>query len=484
MISTFSSDRPIEKCADDRLGRTGFAEALARQIADTPSTESFVMGLVGPWGTGKTSLLNMISEVLQRRSDIVLVRFNPWLFSGTEQLIGHFFQELAAQLLEKPDHRLQTLAITLETYRQLLESLEPVPVVGAWAGRAVKLVKAIVRLLKRRSEALPQSVEGQRRKLDHVLRGLGKRLVVVIDDIDRLRRQEIQDLVRLVRLVADFPCTRYLLAFDRLRVERALAEAEDDGRAYLEKIIQVVHDVPVSRELDVARLLLSGLQQVTQDVRHGPFDPYEWQNVLNLVMRPLFGTVRDVQRYLNVLPATLEVIGDEVALVDVLALESIRVLLPDVFSLLAASPEALVMVNVLDHPGREYGDRMKSLWRSSSTPVVSTRRKCVSYARGCFPTAAATSTTLITVPSGSRSGGGAGVWRTRMCFASTWKRPCQWARCQLVTLRRPSALLLTRVHLLRCCSRRSQQRWSTYSNDCWTTKTSTRPPASREQSVC
>jgi predicted KAP-like P-loop ATPase len=68
---------------------------------------------------------------------------------------------------------------------------------------------------------------------------------IAAEAVDRLRPQEVLDIVRLVRLVGDFPNTLYLLAFDRGRVEECLGESNiERGRAYLEKIVQVTHDVP------------------------------------------------------------------------------------------------------------------------------------------------------------------------------------------------------------------------------------------------
>lgn len=72
---------------------------------------------------------------------------------------------------------------------------------------------------------------------------MDQRIIVLIDDIDRLRREEVRELVKLVRLTGDFPNIVYVLAFDRKRVELALGDDDETGRAYLEKIVQVGFDV-------------------------------------------------------------------------------------------------------------------------------------------------------------------------------------------------------------------------------------------------
>lgn len=84
-----------------------------------------------------------------------------------------------------------------------------------------------------------------RDKVSKALKKLDKPLIVVLDDIDRLSTPEIRDIFKLVRLTASFPNIIYILAFDRVRVEQALGEQGISGRDYLEKILQLVADLPV-----------------------------------------------------------------------------------------------------------------------------------------------------------------------------------------------------------------------------------------------
>jgi predicted KAP-like P-loop ATPase len=198
------------------------------------------------------------------------------------------------------------------------------PFIGKWAERAAGGAKFLGSWFKRKGGALPTSVTSQRREIAKMLEGSGKRLLVVIDDIDRLPKADIRELFKLVRLTADFPNTTYLLAFDRPRVEDALGETEGEGRAYLEKILQVTFDVPRIREPDLATFLLGEIQRAVGDLKHGPFDQAEWTNIFTLAVRPLFRTPRDVRRYTNSIPVALSVVGDEIAVADLLAIEAMR----------------------------------------------------------------------------------------------------------------------------------------------------------------
>jgi predicted KAP-like P-loop ATPase len=94
------ADEPITRRSEDQLGRARFAEAIANQVLQSPPRQAFVIALDGAWGSGKTSVLNMIEEVVVEQSDTVVLRFNPWLFSGTEELVLRFLYELGTQLRE------------------------------------------------------------------------------------------------------------------------------------------------------------------------------------------------------------------------------------------------------------------------------------------------------------------------------------------------------------------------------------------------
>lgn len=324
--SSLHTDRPIEKISDDALGRKGFAEAIARQIQVVPRSESFVLAVVGEWGIGKTSILNMVEEALRWDSSHVVLWFNPWMFSGQEQLVAHFFQEIAAQLREKEGEGLRNIWRGFEGYSRALEPLRPVP------------------NDETRGEARGPSVTRLRTTLEAELRRANQRLVIVIDDIDRLIDDDIREMMRLVRLVGDFPNVVYLLSYDEDRVAKALGaeRGADEGRAYLEKIVQVVQRVPRIRRSKLAEFLSGEIDKVTRDIERRPDGGYEQE--VRKAMESLFGNLRDVHRYINSVRPTLDEIGNEVALPDVLALEALRVLRRDVFKRLELQGHVLTDV--------------------------------------------------------------------------------------------------------------------------------------------
>lgn len=324
------ADAPIRSLEEDQLGRGEFARALAAEVLAAPASRGYVMGLTGAWGSGKTSVLNMVAQAIADKA--IVIHFNPWMFSGTEALVAAFFAEIGKQL-EKKEAKLKAIAGKLAAYGQVLSPFAALAGAGAAADGTVRLLQAA---------AAPPSVFERHTELRTLLDGLDRRVVVLVDDVDRLRPQEVLDIVRLVRLVGDFPNTLYLLAFDRNRVEQCLGEGDlARGRAYLEKIVQVTHDVPAPRQPDVAAMFSEGLATIVGSLTTGPFDTEDWQNIFTFVIRPLLATPRHVQRLLGALSMTMRMVGDEVALADLVGIEAVRVLDPALFEAAVSAAEHL-----------------------------------------------------------------------------------------------------------------------------------------------
>lgn len=91
---TISGDNPIRRPEDDALGRLNAAESFAQQVLALKMNEGLVVGVLGPWGSGKTSFVNL-ALIEFERVGVTILDFNPWMFSGPEQLVTSFFVELS-----------------------------------------------------------------------------------------------------------------------------------------------------------------------------------------------------------------------------------------------------------------------------------------------------------------------------------------------------------------------------------------------------
>ena len=262
------------------------------------------------------------------------------MFSGAAQLVESFFIELTSQLRIRPD--LVEVGKELENYGDLF---------SGFIGGATKVMG---RLLQSRRDG----VYSQRQKLKRTLSNLDKPIIVMLDDIDRLSPSEIRDIFKLVRLTASFPNIVYIVAFDRDRVEDALAEQGLQGRDYLEKILQVAVDLPVLPSDKLNSQITSVLSQALANIENlSPVDEQVWPDVFMEIIRPLIRNMRDVRRYAATAHGTVSFFNGQIKLVDLLALEAIRMFLPDVFKCLHSAIDALTGSNSISqvpHPSDKF----------------------------------------------------------------------------------------------------------------------------------
>jgi predicted KAP-like P-loop ATPase len=341
--SGITGDNPIRRKEDDTIGRAVLAQSFAQQVLSLDWRAGVVVGVLGEWGFGKTSFINLVRVELEQ-ADIPVLDFNPWMFSGAEQLVESFFIELAAQLRLRSD--LADVGKALEDYGEMFSGMSWVPLIGPWIEGGRVASQLLGKLLQRRKEG----IGGRRAKLEKSLASLHTPIVVVLDDIDRLSTPEIRDIFKLVRLTASFPNIVYIVSFDRARVEQALAEQGVPGRAYLEKILQVTVDLPAVPQHMLTRQVLTALDAaLAGSTISGPFNEQLWPDIFMEVIRPLIRNMRDVRRYAATIPGTVSSLNGQVELVDVLALEAIRVFLPEVFQNLHSSVDGLTTTSSLSY---------------------------------------------------------------------------------------------------------------------------------------
>ena len=86
-ILMFYSEKPIILGKEDLLGRAKVANELSREIKSYKNEDSLTIGIVGKWGSGKTSFINMVLENFEENDDYIIIKFNPWNISSRKQII-------------------------------------------------------------------------------------------------------------------------------------------------------------------------------------------------------------------------------------------------------------------------------------------------------------------------------------------------------------------------------------------------------------
>jgi energy-coupling factor transporter ATP-binding protein EcfA2 len=286
------ADLPISGAAEDLLARRATAQRLVELACAAPLAASRAVGLVGPSGAGKTSIVRMAVELLAQRSELAVVSLDASHHAGAQALIdallGHlteFF--LTAGVLDTSDR----LRDQLVRYGWIVSDIAKI------AGVKVDV-----------AGALSRSPEAVRAEIVEMTQEVGKRIVIVLDHVDRFAEREMTATLEALRFYAAIPYVAIVLPLDRRAVARRLSDEDDRDPEVLERLLQVELAVPPADRVLLARLVGGGLGRLAErlgrdlDAALPLFDPDHPEDGLGL---DLVQTPRDAKRAVNALSASL-----------------------------------------------------------------------------------------------------------------------------------------------------------------------------------
>lgn len=346
---TFNADQPISSIKQDAFGRAGFAQQIA-SLCGRRTSESTIIGLHGKWGEGKTSLLNMIGEVLEK--EILQIRFNPWCFKGDDDLLHAFFKLMADSLGRKIPSKKAKARNLIADYGESLGILDVIPKVSI----IVLILQKIARLVKRSRDL--SIYETKDRVKDFIIESRLS-IVIFLDDIDRLDNREMAAVFRLVKVLADFPRTAYLMSFDPDIVAKMLApqyggSIPDSGYQFLEKVIQVPLTIPKAHEDAILFYIENIVIQVAQEnTMNLSESKSELAEVFADGLLQLLDTPRKSIRFTNALRVTLSMLKGEVNFLDLLIIECFKASVPQYYAFVRNNKELLLEDYASESPDAE-----------------------------------------------------------------------------------------------------------------------------------
>lgn len=335
---TIDHDRPCVSSDVDEFGRKPFAERLANLISKETTSEHLVISLYGAWGEGKTSTLNYTVDYL-RQIGLPCLEFNPWRYPEEEALLVALFHSLAKTI----DRDIKTKR---EKIADLVEKNFP------WSGESISLIPrfggAAKAVWNGTLAKLRPRIESVRARIKEELRQIKDRVIIVLDDADRLEGDDLLALFRLIKLTADFPNTTCLIAIDDVSVARSIGNkvggGELAGRAYLEKIVQVPLRLPIISPLQLRDYTLVLIDRVLKnagrELNHEQVSRF--RRIFDGLFAPCIATPRQAKTFTNCVRFGISLLRDELDLADQLLLECARVILPKLYTELHQNHTLLV----------------------------------------------------------------------------------------------------------------------------------------------
>ncbi len=219
-------DLPIDIHDDDFLDQKDLLKEITNILINDKYDKSFSIGLIGPWGNGKSSVINLVKKEIEENENkkgVITIDFSPFLNHNEEDIISDFFNLLSDNLKEFHGG----LAKQIHQYSDSLINLYK-------KGESKSLFEQHIFFSnKTPAQKLYTSINNK-------LKEIGKKLIIFVDDLDRLNDKEILQVLKLIRNTADFANTTFIVAMDKDYVVKTIKEKnESDNTRFIEKFFQL-----------------------------------------------------------------------------------------------------------------------------------------------------------------------------------------------------------------------------------------------------
>ena len=312
------------KTEDSDNLRDKFAKDLAEKITKQSFTYSFSIGIVGTWGAGKTSFINSIISYLNK-NDTIIVNADPRYNHDEKNIIINFFDRLSSSLRIYDSG----LSKKFEEYKNNLMNIDE--------GGVVKIINSIINLI---SNNIPSTAKEQYDEINKSITKIGRKLIVIIDDLDRLNAEEIMEVFRLIRNTANFTNTIFILAYDKDYIIKTISnKITYRSKSYLEKFTQLEFYLSNIDYVDlgnifydyVEKILSDDEKEILKDALIRNDDVYKTYSILhrNLIH------YRDALLFANLFLFEYPQLREDVYIPDLIHLEILKLKFYPVYSLLA-----------------------------------------------------------------------------------------------------------------------------------------------------
>ena len=288
----FLADEEIRQETDDLLSNETQAKSFAETVLASGVHSGLVFGVDGPWGVGKTSFINLAERYWERAADKVIVcRFEPLRYASEPDLADRLIRDLSAAIQSKvfaPEFR-----PAASRYSRLIKGKADVSFLG----------------FKLSLEPSQETVDELLDDIDEVLRRIGRRVIVVIDDLDRLDAKTVNNVLFATRRTFKLSQATYVLCYDT----EVLAGGKEEGsraREFLEKFVTVKLSLFVDSS-SIRNFLQRDWEKSESQLGSVPSDTMlKLGAVLNELAEilsgdlaakylPLLGDLRKVKRFIN-----------------------------------------------------------------------------------------------------------------------------------------------------------------------------------------
>lgn len=327
-------------CFDAEYNYKEYINSITPIILDNFNNDCSVsIGVSGSWGSGKTSFLNaLISQLKENEFDGIIIDFKPWFCQNTTDTLKEFFKVYR----EGVNKRVSGIDSDIIDYASALtEDLDQLK----WINKLIAISKS------------EQSTQAQFNSIKEKLQKHKIKTIIVIDDLDRLDKDEIVELFRLIRITANFPFTQFILAYDKAYIQHAIKNklGLKASEKFIDKMINTEISLPHFDYKEIGYKLYSELERyypnesdsIRQELTTWDIHNSKHNGVFERTIPIILPTFRDVHRFVNMFKLDYQLLGQEKAVYfrDFLTLSLIKYAFPSFYQIMAKNPELLFQIN-------------------------------------------------------------------------------------------------------------------------------------------
>lgn len=337
----FLGDNPISKSEEDLFNFKHYADKVQKLIQlNSSNLDAITIGIHGKWGEGKTSFLNLIKNKIEHfekdenGKEYLEFNFNPWRYSSEEEMLFDFFDALSKKFYVKQNTNLQEAGKWITKYSKYLKAIKISSTVGipkTFDGKVSFDISEIFESLGKDLSGKELTLEALKVKVNEAIIKANFKVIVFVDDLDRLDKDEIYTILKLIKLNADFANFIFIINLDSEQVSKAIGkrygEQKDDGKQFLEKIINIPIYLPKIEREDLRYFFELKLKKILNNF------PFLTEENNSQLLRDIssdisivnFNSPREIIKILNSFFTTGFTIGEEINLEDLFWLEFIKI---------------------------------------------------------------------------------------------------------------------------------------------------------------
>lgn len=301
-------DSAITNQNEDFFGYQKMVDSLLADLYDTDvENEAFSVGIAGKWGVGKSSFINLLRNSIPKKGGLI-VDLYPRSSMNLSAISLDFFNSLSSTL---KDYHTGSWHI-VDKYVKSLRCIEG----KGWFNKTIDAIEVFAKT-------------DEKERLQNVITEIGRKIFVIIDDLDRLTAPEILEVLKIIDRNGSFKNVIFVVAYDKGYVNAVLRKylGYEGSEMFTDKYFNFEYSLP-AHNFYMERQYVANYIRNKITVNEGDAVTKAdlltvWNRIGDSVVRYL-GLMRDVKRFVNILMSRLASVKDNVNIEDFILITLLR----------------------------------------------------------------------------------------------------------------------------------------------------------------